>query len=438
MYPLILKRFVLPLADIAMKTRINYFYNLIKDMNNWSKNQIDEWQNEKLRNIISHAYNNTNYYNSLFNSIGISPEDIKKKEDLKIIPPLTKKLIRENYPDLISRNIQKIKFMDTATGGSTGDPLWFLLDFQSWSYLTANTIFYWEKTGYRFGEKYIALGSTSLFVNKRTSLRHSIYYKLKNKIGLCGINMSDKECASYVNLIKKQRIKYIYGYASSIYLFAKYIIKTNIRLNIDTCFPTSEILTDNYRKTIERAFNCRVLDGYGANDGGAAAVEVHQGFYEVSYNSIVTLSDVDCHNIGEVMLTDLLNYAMPFINYKLGDEVQIDKKKNLNYSYNGQIINKIYGRTSDVIRLENGHILTGPGFTILFKDFPVEAYSIEKIGPNSLLCNIKKLSNYTKKDENLIISTIKKHAGEDCLIYIKYVTRFKLTNSGKRSYFMTN
>ena len=65
--------------------------------------------------------------------------------------------------------------------------------------------------------------------------------------------------------------------------------------------------------------------------------------------------------------------------------------------HNGQAINKVFGRTSDVIRLENGRVLTGPGFTILFKDMPVEAYSIEKNGENSIKCYIKRQTDYNKK-----------------------------------------
>ena len=52
-------------------------------------------------------------------------------------------------------------------------------------------------------------------------------------------------------------------------------------------------------------------------------------------------------------MTNLLNYAMPLINYELGDEVKI--KENTG-NYNGQVIEEVYGRIPDIIRLENGRI----------------------------------------------------------------------------------
>lgn len=437
-YSNILKKIIMPIADKAMKTRIIFWYKQLKKMNTYSKEEVTNWQNDKLRKLIKHAYDNTIYYKELFDKNNIKPENIKTLEDLKLVPILTKDIIRKNFEKFIPSNIKKIPHLINATGGSTGDPLKFLLDKESWSYINANIIFNWEKVGYNYGDKYIALGSTSLFVEKNKSLKHIVYYKLKNKIGVNGVNMSDDVCENYIEIIKKKRIKFIYGYASAIYLLAKYVLKKNISINIAVCFPTSEILTDLYRDTIQKAFNCRIVNCYGAADGGITAFEFEKGYFEVGYNCIIRLKEVDKNNTGSALLTDLLNFAMPLINYQIGDELQIDDAKNSNYPYNGQIINNVFGRTSDIIRLENGNILTGPGFTILFKDLPVESYSIEKIGENSILCNIKKLSEYTKKHEELIISTIKKHAGDNILVQIEYVDNFKLTSSGKRRYFISN
>jgi phenylacetate-CoA ligase len=427
----------MPLADRVMHTEIIKYYKLIKKMQAWSKDEISKWQNVKIQKLIHYAYNNTIYYKNLFDENNINPNNIKTKENLKNIPLLTKQNVIDNYNRLIAKNIHLIPHIKSSTGGSTGDPMKFLLDKESWSFSNANNIVYWEKIGYNYGDKYIALGSTSLFVNKPKSLKHLIYYKLKNKIGLNGINMSDEVCKNYITLINKKRIKYIYGYASAIYLLAKYVLKKNCSINISACFPTSEILTDLYRNTIEKAFNCKIINCYGAHDGGITAFESQKGFFEVGYNSIITMKEKDRNNTGSALLTDLLNFAMPLINYQLGDELQIDDSKNQTYSYNGQIINHVFGRTSDVIRLENGRILTGPGFTILFKDLPVESYSIEKNDYNSLLCNIKKQPNYKKEDEDLIISTLKKQAGNNSKIQIKYVDNFKLISSGKRRYFIS-
>lgn len=434
-YARILKHFVLPIADGAMKTSIASSYRRIMRMQAWSPSEIRALQSDQLRKLVVHAYKRTVYYEKLFKQRGLIPSDIQTLEDLTKIPILTKADVLAHFNDLIPDNIASIPHKKSSTGGSTGDPMKYWLDHRSWSMSNANTIINWEKVGHNYGDKYIALGSTSLFVDKKFSFKHRLYYSLKNKIGLNGINMSDDVCRIYINLIRTKNIRSIYGYASSIYLLAKYALKNNEKLNIRACFPTSEVLRDSFRETIKDAFECEIVDCYGAHDGGITAFAHDAGFFKVGYSCLVRIQNPDKNNQGPALLTDLFNFAMPLINYKLGDEIQIDASKNKDYPYNGQVINKVLGRTSDIIQLENGRMLTGPGFTILFKDLPVEHYCIEKNGKNSIKCSIVRLSDFKQHHEELIRSTFIKQMGENATFIIDYINEIPLTNSGKRVYF---
>ena len=271
LYSVFLKQIFLPVADILMKTNITRSYRYIKQMQKFSPDEIEKWQNDRLRQLLQHAYIHTKYYNRLLTKEGLLPEDIKSFSELGKIPVLTKEIIRENMHDIIADNIHSIPHKKSATGGSCGDPLIYYHDYSSWSMSNANYILNWEKVGYNYGDLYIALGSSSLYVNKRASLKHQIYYRLKSKIGLNGVNMSDLVCKDYITLIRKKKIQFIYGYASAIYLLAKYALQHNEMIKIRACFPTSEVLTDRFRQTIKEAFQCEILDCYSANDGGINA-----------------------------------------------------------------------------------------------------------------------------------------------------------------------
>ena len=233
---LLIKSIVLPLADKAMKTSISASIKQIKRMRQFSNTEIETWQNLQLKKLVYHAYTHTEYYKSLFDKNHINPNDIQTINDLEKLPVLTKSDVRNNFKKLIPKNIKNIPHKKASTGGSTGDPMPYLLDHKSWSFSNANNINNWEKTDYRYGDKFIALGSTSLFVDKKPSLKHRLYYKLKNKVGLNGVNMSDEVCRDYIKLIKENKIRFIYGYASAIYLLAKWIIENNETTNIKSCF----------------------------------------------------------------------------------------------------------------------------------------------------------------------------------------------------------
>jgi len=432
----LIKYLIIPLADKIMHTSIKKSYNQIFSMQKWNSSEINEWQNYRLRELIDYAYKNTEYYKKLLDSIGLIPSDIKTADDLKYIPVLTKSVLRDNFSKFISKELNFIPHIKSHTGGSTGNPSSYYQSNESWSFVSANTWYNWGKMGYRYSDPYLALGSSSLYVEHKSSIKHIIYYKLKGKIAVNGINMSDDTCNSYINLIKKKHIHFLYGYASSLYLLAKFVIKNNIYLEIKCCFPTSEVLTDKYRNTIQEAFHCDIMDCYGANDGGVSAFSYMPGFYEVGYNCIVRLKDLGEDNSGDALLTDLFNTATPLINYQVGDKIIIDNELNKSYKYNGQIINKILGRTSDIITLGNGRVLTGPGFTILFKDIPVEYYCIEKINDYELICWLIKLDDYNSYYDDLIMNTLRKQAGPNIKINIKETTTPFISQSGKRKYFI--
>jgi phenylacetate-CoA ligase len=393
------------------------------------------WQIEKLNRLLKHAYVHTKYYKDIFTSAGILPEDIRSLEDLIKLPSLSKETVRKSLPELLPDNLSAYPYKKSATGGSTGDPMIYYLDNSSWSMSNANSIINWEGAGYDYGDKYIALGSASLFVNKKVSLKHLIYYGLKNKIALNGVNMSPEVCNNYLAIIRKSKIRFIYGYASSVYLLAQYALNHHEDLNIRACFTTSEILTSRFRDVIRKAFRCEVMDCYGANDGAISAFSREEGVFEVGYNCLVRVENPDENGNGPALLTDLFNYSMPLINYKLGDEIRISKQGNKDSSFNGQILNSVLGRISDIIHLENGHTLTGPGFTVLFKDIPVEHYLIKKTGINKIECSVVKLPDYTEAHEEIISSTFRKHMGTDAHFQIRYISEIPLTKSGKRKYF---
>ena len=156
----------------------------------------------------------------------------------------------------------------------------------------------------------------------------------------------------------------------------------------------------------------------------------------MGYISIVTLRKTNEEDSTKIYVTDLLNYAMPLINYEIGDEVMMNDNLNIGYVYNGQIINNILGRSSDIITLENGRVLTGPGFTVLFKDIPVEYYCIEKVSSDKIKVYINKTVQFKPIHLERIKSSLKHQAGEEIDIQIEFSEEIRLTKNGKRQYFI--
>ncbi len=430
---LLLLYFILPIADKVMGLCIIKWYRQISRMNKWNREAVESWQNIQLQKFIIHAYNNTIYYKKIFDELSLTPNDIKCAEDLKKLPIINKEIVAKHYDEIVPKNISNYKYRKGKTGGTTGEPMNFLYDENTWGYVTANKMVNWRRTSYRYGDKFVVLGSASLF-SKKPSLIRRIYDKLRNEFPLNGVNLSDDICGQYVDFIKNRNIKYIYGYAASLYILAKYVKENSIVLTqIEVVFTTSEKLTEQYREIIKAAFSCKIMDCYGAGDAGISAYEYHKGEYPIGYNAIAEIINPTEINSGTLITTNFLNYSFPLIRYEFGDEARLSN----NYkNYNGQVLLEITGRTSDVIRLDNGRNITGPGFTVLMKSFDIEAYQIKKIDGLCVELQILPNRHFTKKQESLLKKTIIKFIGNDCELKLTYVTRFEPLKNGKRSYFI--
>lgn len=427
---------LLPIAEFVKGTCAHKWYGNITKMNTWSREEIKTWQEQHLRDFIRHAYEHTKYYRELFDSHHLKPEDIQTAEDLKKLPALTKDIVRARYEDFVPDNIQTMKYRKDKTGGTTGEPMRYLTDENVWGYITASKIYSWRFNEYRYGDKFAALGSSSLF-HKKPSMVRRIYDWIRQEYGMNSLNMSDELCAEYLERMKREHICFVYGYASSVYLLAKYAQDHHVDTSfIKGAFTTSENLTDVYRETIERAFGCRVMDCYGARDAGITAFEMERGKYYVSYDVIPEIVNAFGEDEGELVTTGFLNYTFPLIRYNYGDCAQLKLHDD---TYNGAVLTRIYGRSSDVLRLDNGHVLTSPGFTILMNKFDVYAYDIQKLSGSEVRMQIQPVKEkWDAEQEAKLISEMERFVGDGCKFVLEKVDHFEVLKNGKRRYFMNN
>ena len=425
-----------PIGDRVMGTCVMKWYKRIAQMNQWSRQEIREWQNGELRKFVKHAYEHTVYYRELFDGLGLTPDDIRCKEDLVKIPVMTKEIVNEHYDELIPDNLNQFKYRLSRSGGTTGVPVQYYCDENVWGYVTAARIYYWKKTDYRYGDAFIALGSASLF-SQKPSFTRRLYDRMRNERPLNCVNLTDEICAKYCEYVKAHHIHFIYGYAAAIYMLAVYVKEHQVDVGgIKRVFTTSENLTDNYREVIEDAFHCKVMDCYGARDAGITAYEVAPHAYNIGYNTLVEIDNEIADNVGSVISTNFLNYSFPLLRYRFGDEAELCSENDVN-DYNGQRFKSLLGRTSHVLRLENNHKLTATGISMIMKEFDIVAFDIRKTGENKVLLRIQAIPDkYSEQQESLIIKTLKKYLGDDCELTIERVSEFEPNKNGKRTYFM--
>jgi len=138
----------------------------------------------------------------------------------------------------------------------------------------------------------------------------------------------------FVRVWRTLRPPRLFGHAHSIYILACLVDElrlTGIRPN--AIVSSSMMLVPHERAVIERVFGTRVTDFYGCEEVGGIASECerHEGMHINADQLIVEVLREDGTpagpgEFGAVVVTDLLNLAMPMIRYRIEDMAEVSDR----------------------------------------------------------------------------------------------------------------
>ena len=69
-----------------------------EDIETASREQINQWQNDGLLDVVKRVYENVPFYRKKMEAVGVTPDDIKSIDDISKLPFLTKDDLRDAYP----------------------------------------------------------------------------------------------------------------------------------------------------------------------------------------------------------------------------------------------------------------------------------------------------------------------------------------------------
>ena len=422
----LVKHIAFPLSDIVRRTHsINCFHELEKTQ--WlSPAQLEEMQQKKLHALLVHAYKSVPYYREIFNEIKLKPEDIKSIDDLLELPFLTKEIIIKNPNDILSSVDSGNKIKYWSGGTTTNEPLISYKDKNTLSYALGAAYRGWGWGGYRLGDRYAMLWrspDTTRAYNKFHKRTENI---IRRNMFLPSFDMSEETLFKHVRKLKKYKPKVIRASPSAAYILAKFMGQEGIDgIGPNAILTTAEKLYDFQREVIESQFGCEIFDGYGSNEIRSIAFECeeHNGYHISAENAIIEFIKNGEHvapgELGEIVITDLNNYAMPFIRYKVGD-VGMPSDEICSCGRGLPLMKSIEGRLTNFVITPDGRLLSSSFFVDLFKDFGfIKQFQVIQETKNNVIIKIvgepkneggnKNLLNYIQeniKDMNIVIDYV--------------------------------
>jgi phenylacetate-CoA ligase len=441
MYTQLFQKILYPVYETGIQQRKTLSYLDELQRTQWlSSEQIQKLQWQRTKTLLSHAVAYSPFYAELYKKLGIDISNINNMHDFTSLPVISRSEVVDNFEQMHATNF-KGKLLFKSTGGSTGVPVRLALDRQSYEWRTAVA-----QRGYSWAN--CEIGTHTLYiwgvdVGKqpfKKALKTRLYHSLLNRKMFNCFNFDDNERLRCVQYINKKKPTGIVSYTTGIYNLAQFISKNNISLDttaVKSIITGAEKLFDYQRELIESVFKARVFNTYGCREFMllASECEKHEGLH-VNSDSVVVEIVVDGKpakpgESGELVITDLHNYGMPFIRYKNGD-LATQSAKICSCGRGLPLIEDIDGRKTDIIVAFNGTKIPGIYFPHLMKEIPeIKKYQVIQKTRSELEVKIVQLLPISGEKIQFLRDEIQNVVGRQVDVKFNFVDDIPLNASGK-------
>lgn len=408
-----------------------------------NKDEQIELQRRHLEQVLEYANTYVPYYRNLFRKIGFHPEDFKANPDcFQGLPLLTKDTVRQQYQQLITTEPSRQKFLIKAkTGGTTGEPMWFMQDKVYDNYRVALNFHQMQWSGWLLGQPEGRLWGHVLAGNSgQKSISTKVKEWLVNRFSSNAFHMTPRSMEIFASHLEKHPDCLVWSYVSTMYRFAHFVQERKRPIKLYAVYTAAEPLYEYHREFIERTFDCKVFNSYSSVETGDIACECdrHDGLHMMMRNCYLEILQ-DGQSVpdgieGEFIITNLTNLAFPLIRYQIGD---VGKKRRGGCSCGRELpmLEVVEGRIIDFFKTRDRGLVWGAfaipmvptlgkikQYQIVQKTLDLVVFRIVKQGP----------VDETKFEE--IKKACKTGLGKNVEAKLEYVDDLPVTPTGKHRY----
>jgi phenylacetate-CoA ligase len=408
-----------------------------------SRGELLALQRDKLQRLLDYAYAYVPYYHRLFDQVGFKPPDLLADPAFfQKIPTLNKTLIRENFDDLLTTESRRRKQMrrDT-TGGSTGQPLVFMIDADVRDYMTAYLHHHLGWTGWQFGQPHVYIWGAGFEIETMQSLRAKLMDWLLNRFITNAYVLSEETMSAFALQVRRRRPRLLVGYPSSLYHFAEFVRERGFDdIQFEAIVSSAEVLYPAQRQFIESVFSGKMFDRYGTREVGAIGYEceAHKGLHVIVGNNYVEIlkdgQPVDVGEAGEVVVTNLNNYSMPFIRYCTEDVAAWHADDNCPCGRAHPMMEVVQGRRVDMFKTKDDRAVWGGFASLMFDMEGVKRFQLVQKSLDHVVVRIVKDAPLDEARLAEIERTVHIALGDDVNVEFEYPDEITIEGSGKYRY----
>lgn len=291
------------------------WYAFFQESETWSLDQMQEFQLRRLRDLLSELIATSQFYRDR-----IDPVNIKQISSLEKfreqIPALSRIEYRNNYQEILNSTWEMQKLVKSQTSGTTGSALQFYHAANDNAREWAAICHQWNRVGYIPG---VSRRAEFRGLTKPGQLVETAPHY--NLIRCSILDLKEEHIKYYADEIRKNRINFLHGYPSALYLLASEIIHAGIDFpQPKAILLASEMVYDWQVNQIQTAFpNAKIFAHYGCAERTVLAswCEHRQEYHILPQYGLLEIDK----NTSEIIGTNLYNSVNGFVRYRMTDTV---------------------------------------------------------------------------------------------------------------------
>jgi phenylacetate-CoA ligase len=431
---------LIPAFESGLKRRPVFRYWRELERSQWlTAREIDELQLEALRALLRHAAEHCGYYRETWASRGLDPRGPLSLEEFRRWPILDRATVRENRLAMRAQ-APGLRLIAKATGGSSGEPLHFDLDTGSYERRMAawHRGYGWAGAGPGTKQTYLwgaPFGEVPLWRRAKNHLYHALY----RREVINSFLLSESNAVEYLRRINDRRPDVIVAYAAPLFTLARILKERGLEPHSPrTIVVGAEALQGFQRALIEEVFQAPVFETYGSREFMLLGAECdhHAGLHLTAEQILLEVVDDDGQPVppgteGNVVVTDLYNYGMPFVRYATGDRA-LAGTGPCPCGRGLPLLGRVLGRRLDVLHTPDGRRIGGEVFVYILmpESSTVRRFQVVQEAPAEIILRLVLAPGIATLPDRLA-AAVKSVVGEAVQLRIEFVDDIPLTRSGK-------
>ena len=394
-------------------------------------------QDERVRELIKYAAERVPLYRRLWAEYGVVTGQIQGVADLARLPLITKAVVREAGQDLLAHP-RPGRLTPGHTSGTTGSPLSVYYDRPM--VVAANAADWRQKrwAALELGEWCgLILGRITVPPAQQRPPFWRVNY-IQRQVWFSAFHLSEENLPCYVAAIRAHRLRFLEGYPSTLFILARYLTRRGERLPMRAVLTSSETLHSVQREALEAAFDCRVLDFYGAAERVIFAGQCDKGGHKHLFDEYGVTEIVDGEGRprpdgqeGVMVGTSLWNHGMPLIRYQTGDVSRRDRGRCVCGRGLG-LLSDVATKAEDVVVTPDGRFISPSVLTHPFKPFDqILKSQIVQDSLDHLDVFLVPSAGFTDAQRAALVAGLRSRVGQAMRIDTRLVEDIPMEASGK-------